>query len=129
MEAWRGWSSTMWKAAGVGAILAAVGGGYLWVLLRPEAGQKMPTAVPSPQASGNSGSAAVQLPSQAAAVGQGQEQDVVTLVPLDALIEDEGRATSSSSAFVPFETEGSSFPPVNFGEGAAAPPRIPLAQD
>jgi len=89
----------------------------------------MPTAVPSPQASGNSGSAAVQLPSQAAAVGQGQEQDVVTLVPLDALIEDEGRATSSSSAFVPFETEGSSFPPVNFGEGAAAPPRIPLAQD
>jgi hypothetical protein len=127
MEAWRGWSSTMWKAAGVGAILAALGGGYLWVLLKPEDGQRMPTTEPSPQAFGNSGSAAVQSQPQAAAVGQGQE--VVTLVPLDALIEDEGRTTSSSSAFVPFETEGLPSPPVASAEETAVPARIPRAQD
>jgi hypothetical protein len=119
----------MRKAIGAGAILAALGGGYLWVLLKPEDKQRMPTTEPSPQASGNSGSAAVQSQPQAAAVGQGQEQEVVTLVPLDALVEDEGRTTNSSSAFVPFETEGLPSPPVASQEETAVPARIPHAQD
>ncbi len=127
MDARGRWSSPMRKAVGAGAILAALGGAYLWVLLKPEDGQRMPTTEPSPQASGNSGSAAVQSQPQAAAVGQGQE--VVTLVPVDAWIEDEGRKTSSSSAFVPFETEESPSPPVASVEETVVPARIPHAQD
>jgi hypothetical protein len=87
----------------------------------------MPTTEPSPQASGNSGSAAVQFQPPVAAVGQGQ--DVVTLVPLDALIENESRTTNSSSAFVPFETEELPSPPVASAEETAVPARIPRAQD
>lgn len=129
MDRRRGWSSTMRKVAGAGAILGVLGGGYLLVRLGFGDEQNGPPTATFPQASGNPVNVGMHPQPQVTSVGYGQEQDVITLIPLDALVEREGQVTHSGPALVPFETEGPPSPPEVSEERTAVPPRIPLAQD
>jgi hypothetical protein len=124
------WTVRIVLGGAFGTLLA--GTSFLLVESSSEKEIRIAPITPSPKESENpAGPTARSIQPLSLPANRQLEQEVVTLIPLDALVDGEEQGTSSSAVVVPFDMESSPFLPTS-ADGPPpppVPPRIPPAAD